>query len=700
MKKPKQEAGSAKASKPGKVPKLFRKPIPEKKFQRKILKRIFVTKEREFLLGLMTRDDEGRYLIAKELGKADAKRLKALAVSIKKNKGLVTGWKAGILLFVVGAMVLFNLIFKNSLAERGMESALQSLFQARADVEGTRVSLFRGQLAFDSLTVADREEPMRNLFELKETELRVNVWELLKKRLVVERAVATGIAMDTPRQVSGALEGAGAVDAEAPQSAEVPSGLETLAGEADPEAIFAAQRARLTSPAYIGEVNREYEKALEKWPPEIDSLGGELEDARKAAARIAELDAASIDTLEEAASALRLIEENVDPVREAVASVERTAREFNRDRQRLDALRQDIGEALEADYALLESVVADPGGELTGIAAQAAENILRARVGSYYDRLSKLLDAAGRLSADREENEESAGLARSGAVVNFPTVGYPRFLVREFRLSAGTAGTSPYVDLRAADFSSQPDLWPRPATFSFELLSGGLGLAGDGLLDLRSSAETLLSLDGTLSGGGFDAGDRFEYLGIEDLESETDGIVGLIVDGDRNGSGSAEIRLEEMEYEFDGSDDPLKEALREILNETKEAVFTVGFGLKEGRLTDFTVRSDLDRLISRRVGAYLERKAEELTEELKERLRDEVASQLADNSRLEGLLGSYGNELSGSIREADSLEDLIAKRRDDVETRMEEIRDRAAADVRKEAENLLEDAGKKLKLPF
>jgi len=700
MKKPKQEAGSAKASKPGKVPKLFRKPIPEKKFQRKILKRIYVTKEREFLLGLITRDDEGRYVIAKELGKADAKRLKALAVSIKKNKGLVTGWKAGILLFIVGAVVLFNLIFKNSLAERGMESALQSIFQARADVEGTRVSLFRGQLAFDFLTVADREDPMRNLFELEETELRVNVWELLKKRLIVERAVATGIALDTPRQVSGALEGAEGPDAEAQESADAPSGLETLAGEADPEAIFMAQRARLTSPGYIEQVNEEYREALEKWPPEIDSLGGELDDARRAAGRIAEVDAASIDTLEEAASALRLIEENVDPVREAAASVERTAREFNRDRQRLDALRQDIGEALEADYALLESVVADPGGELTGIAAQAAENILRARVGSYYGRLQKLLDAAGRLSSDAKEKEEPSGLARSGAVVSFPMVGYPRFLLREFRLSAGTAGTSPYVDLRAEDFSSQPDLWPKPATFSFDLLSGGLGLEGEGLLDLRDTAETVLSLDGTLSGGGFEAGDRFGYLGIENLESGTDGTVALNVDGGRNGRGSAEIRLVEMEYEFDGSDDPLKEALREILNETKEAVFTVGFGLEEGRLTDFTVRSDLDRLISRRVGAYLERKAEELTEELKQRLRDEVAASLADNSRLEGLLGSYGSELAGSVREADSFEDLIEERRDDIETRMEEIRNRAAAEVQKEAENLLEDAGKKLKLPF
>jgi uncharacterized protein (TIGR03545 family) len=700
MKKPEREADSAKVSKPGKVPKLFRRPIPEKKFQRKILKRIFVTKEREFLLGLMKQDTEGRYILAKELSKADAKRLKALAASIKKNKGLVTGWKAGILLFIIGAVLVFNLVFKNSLAERGMESALQSLFQARADVEGTRVSLFRGQLAFDSLAVADREKPMRNLFELKETELRVNIWELLKKRLVIERAAATGIALDTPREVSGALEGAESADADAPESADVPSGLETLAGEADPEAIFAAQRSRITSPAYIEQVNGEYRQALEKWPVEIDSLGGEIEEARKAAGRIAAVDAASVDTLEEAAAALRLIEENVGPVREAASSAERTAREFNRDRQRLDALRQDIGEALEADYALLESVVADPGGELTGIAGQAAENILRARAGSYYDRLRKLLDAAGKLSSDNEKREESSGLARRGAVVSFPTVGYPRFLVREFHLSAGTSGTDPYVDLRAGDFSSQPDLWPRPATFSFDLLSGGLGLQGDGLLDLRSSAETLLALDGTLEGGGFDAGDRFAYLGIENLESATDGTLGLSVDADGNGRGSAEIRLVEMEYQFDGSDDPLKEALREILIDTTEAVFTVGFGLREGRLTDFTVRSDLDRIIAQRVGAYLERRAQELTEELKERLRDEVASSLADNSRLEGLLGAYGGDLAGSVREADSLEDLIGKQREELEARIEEIRNEAAADVRKEAENLLEDAGKKLKLPF
>ena len=188
-----------------KLPKMFRKPIPKKRFEKKILRRIYLAKERDFLLSLAKQDEQERYVISGELSKAEAKHLATLAKSIRKNRGLVTGWKAAILAVIIGSLLVFNFLFKDRLAEAGMEAALENVFRARAEAEGVHLSLFRGSLSFESLSVADRDKPMENLFELSRSELRVNIWELLKKRLVIERAVCSGIRLGTPRDSSGAL---------------------------------------------------------------------------------------------------------------------------------------------------------------------------------------------------------------------------------------------------------------------------------------------------------------------------------------------------------------------------------------------------------------------------------------------------------------------------------------------------------------
>lgn len=684
-----------------KLPKPFRKPIKAKKFEKKILKRIYIDKEREFLLSIVKKDDAGRYVISRELTKPEAKRLKALAKSIKKNKGVVTVWKAGIIGVIIAAVLIFNILFKDQLAERGIEAALESVFLAESELTGTKVSLIRGEIRFDSLQVADRGEPMRNLFQLAETELDLNTWELLRKRVVIERAVCTGIALGTDREVSGVLPGREAEGAaDSGVETEESSGLENLVSDADPEALLAAQMERLESLPYIEEVNAEYAAAVEKWPDTIAALEDDLRAAEAAADEIRAIRFDRIDTLDEAAAAAKVIEENSPAIERAAARVEDAAEDFDRDRRRLTELQQGVQDAIEADYALLESVVADPGGELTGIASQAADNILRAKLKENYRKLNRLVAAGKKLTADTAGGEATPDKRRAGETVYFPATGYPRFLMQEFIVSAGSLGEDPFVELSISDLNSDPDLWGRPSRISFSMLNDGLGVDGDGELDLRSDAEHLLTFGGELAGGGFDLGSALDHLGIEDFEGGAGGSLEFRLNPDEEGEGQAQIILSPLRPSFDGADDLLKEAIREILGNTDSTRIELSFMSDGALITDLDVRSDLDSQLSAQVGAYLEQKADELTEELKERLRDELADELQRNSELQNLLGESGGEMAGALRDGASAEEILDSRRNEVEERIEEIKDEAAGQVEDEAKNLLEDAAKELKLPF
>ena len=682
-----------------KLPKMFRKPIPKKRFEKKILRRIYLAKERDFLLSLAKQDEQERYVISGELSKAEAKHLATLAKSVRKNRGLVTGWKAAILAVIIGSLLVFNFLFKDRLAEAGMEAALENVFRARAEAEGVHLSLFRGSLSFESLSVADRDKPMENLFELSGSELRVNIWELLKKRLVIERAVCSGIQLGTPRDSSGALPETETTEAGFSPEDSSSSGLGALLADTDPEALLQTQFDRLQSPAYLDEVNSRYRQALDLWPERIEAVQNDLETGRTAASRIAALKIQEIDSLQEAADAAKVIQDNYPRVEDAASTVRRTNRDFQQDRETLTDLQRGVRDALEEDYRLLESVVADPGGELGGVASQAAENLLKARIGRYYDYALKAIDASRKMKSEKGK-KEAADVRRQGAVVNFPVRGYPRFMIEELYISYGSSGSGEYLEASAQDISSDQEIVGRPVRFSLNAEDGVHRISGEGSLDTREGAQEFLSLEGGLEGGGFAIGNALSGIGLEELKGSADGSLAFSIDPGMMGAGTAEIRLEDMNPIFQDDGNLLQNAVREVLATTNSAVFTVSFEADEGGFTRFRVQSDLDALLARRVGDFLDAEASRLRERLKVLLREELASALEENAELENLLGTWGGELAEDLREAGSLEDLARSQEERLDTRMREMRDEAAGEVQDKAEDLIKDAAKDFKLPF
>ena len=684
--------------KPKKLPRMFRKPIPKKRFEKKILRRIHLAKERDFLLSITTMDEHQRYVVSKDLSKADFKRLSALSRAVRKNRGVVTSWKAAILAVIIGALLIFNFVFKDRLAEAGMEAALKGIFQAQVEAEGVHVSLFHGSVSFDSLAVADRSRPMENLFELSRSELRINIWELLKKRLIIERVICSGIQMGTPRESSGALPGVVADEGAFSVAESGSSGLGVLLTDTDPEALLQSQLERLGSFAYIDEVNSRYRQAIDVWPERIQALQDDLESGRDAAERIAALDLQDIDTLQEAAEAAKILQDNVPQVEKAATTVRRTHRDFQEEWESLTDLQESIQRVIQDDYRLLESVVANPGGELAGVASQAAENLLKARIGKYYDYALRAVDASKKMKSEKETEETAS--RRRGTVIHFPVRGYPRFMIQELYVSYGSAGSGEYLEASVHDIGSSQEIIGRPLRFSLKAEEGSHRIGGEGFLDTRDGAEEYLFLEGDFAGGRFDIGNALSGIGLEELKGSVMGNIDFTIDSGMNGTGTADIKLEDMDPVFQDAENILQSAFREVLSGTNSADFTVSFDADENGFTRFRVDSNLDALLASRVENFLGAEAERLRERLRELLQVKLSSALEENTRLESLLGTYGSELAGKLRDAGSMEDNAGSRQEGLDARLQEIRDEAASEVQDTAEDLIKNAAKDFKLPF
>ena len=82
--------------------------------------------------------DKGKYVFTGDIGKKETKRLKTLAKSIKKNKGVFVVWKLALVLILAGAIAGFNILFKNKLLESLAEQGLETVFGAPVEISGLK----------------------------------------------------------------------------------------------------------------------------------------------------------------------------------------------------------------------------------------------------------------------------------------------------------------------------------------------------------------------------------------------------------------------------------------------------------------------------------------------------------------------------------------------------------------------------------
>jgi hypothetical protein len=186
-----------------KAPKLFPSVIAERLFQKRILERVHTVGDRKFLETLYQPGAGGMRRRKTDLGEQDLRRLAGLAKSITANRGVVQVPRLIILGVIVAAAIVVNLAFKNALLTRALVAGLEGVFNARAEVAGLDFRVLGGSIAIDAIAVADRDRPMRNLFELGPTELSIDVFRLFEGSVIIRNLECRDVRWDTPRAASG-----------------------------------------------------------------------------------------------------------------------------------------------------------------------------------------------------------------------------------------------------------------------------------------------------------------------------------------------------------------------------------------------------------------------------------------------------------------------------------------------------------------
>ena len=495
-----------------KAPGFYKKLLSPEKLEKKYLKFIEVPVDKSFIKSCYEEREDGLH-IRSDLYEEQVKRLKSLAAAIKKNrKGVVNILPLGIAAALIAALVIFFTIFANPILQKALETGLEAVFEARVNAERFRISLLKFEIAMNSLTIADRDRPMKNLIQFSAMRIKLRPEAVLRGKVYIEEIRADRIRFGTDRTVSGALPGKAPKEKKPGEELTIPPLLDLA--NFDPMALLNQEYSKLQTPKLYDSAIEAYETANAKWKGEQESARARLAELQTRAEPLLKInvnDYRTLDakTIEQIRTTISEVNALVDSVQAAQNDVNRMVSGVQQDINAAISLEQGARNAFTADFAHLRSYI-DLG---SGAAMEVLEPIVRSILTDaaetylgYGERALEILDKVKAMQAKLPKSSEKPPKKEvfRGRDVVFPTRQYPRFFMGILATDVLTPGAWQWgFDLRGV--SSDPDLSGVPTTLALALLETGDGYnrsgAFNGRADFRSNASERFNAE--LSGGGF-----------------------------------------------------------------------------------------------------------------------------------------------------------------------------------------------------
>ena len=678
--------------KKNKIPGLFRKQYKIKAFNSKIVKRIHIPKDQEIIKNLFVKNSNGKMEIIKDIPKDVLLKLKPLSKSIKKNRGMVSRWKLIIVLFIIASILIFNIFFKDRLLTQGIEKTLESIFQADVEIRELNFSLLKGSISYNSLTIADADNNMQNLLETGPSEFRIDMKELSKKRVKIEEMSMTGVMWDSPRMDDGALDNSGSTESDGSNEddSKVFEVLALDSGEFDIEALLEDQKSNLTSLNLINQGNEEIDAFTQKWEGVYSEKDKEIEELETDVEELKLLTTQNTGTIKEGQVIALQIKDLYPRVTDTKDGLVALQHDFKEDKNSLMDLKKSINNAVDDDIAYLNGMLNLTTSDIGSLASDAAEKYIRNRWNDYYEKALKAFEIYEKfqINENKELTDEKVFQRDSGRNIYFPSPDNPGFLIEHILLS-GSWGLSGSFTSEIRSLSNEPDKLNEGSSFLVNFGSAQSTIKLDGILDLRTDSEIPFLMEIESPGNFLSMEEGIAVLNISNLNSNAEFIGESKTSKEKNTViTTLDIILTEIEIEQENEEGFLSEAVKDILSDMNSIDLRAEIGINRDGLETVKVLSDLDDILSERIGGYIKDKADDTEEELRVSLEEYLSSSLEDNQTLQSSLAALDVKSLDQISSVNNMENQVNKLKSDAEKKTLD-----------ETTKLLDQVTDKIKLP-
>jgi uncharacterized protein (TIGR03545 family) len=648
---------------------------------------------------------EDNYVFTKEITKSEEKKLKSLVKVIKSNrKGAV---KVIPLIFasaIVGAGIVFFTLFANPILGNMLERGLESIFEAKADVRSFNFSLLRFDVAIRGITVANRDSPMTNLFEMEGIRLNLKPEAVLRGKIYIEEISADNMRFGTPRRTSGALPARPPKEAPPPRppSPETPPLIDIQ--NFDATALLNQEFERLNTPRLYDIAIEAYDETLSKWQGQVAETRAQIEELRSMSEPLLAMNFANIRDVETIRSTVQDINNMVTTVQGAANHATGIVSGIEADINMARALEANARSAITDDINHLRSFIDISGGSAFAAIEPFIRDILSDAAGEYIEYGLRALEALEKIKAmsdskpKEEKPKKEPRVAFRGRNVSFPTASYPAFFLGTLR-SDFMHDTWHWL-FNINNISSNPDITNRPVSMALALNEEGGNLtrraAFNGTADFRTNPQDQQRFSANVIGSGFPVslGDQLSNVGINGFQGNTG--FSVLVNGFTDGGFRAGGDVNITHASIVDPSGTIAEAISTAVRQAENINLGIEIINRAEQDNEFNITTNIAELINQAVRqavqAYAAIAMAQLERALQERIDEYIGDRFGASVEAEQLLALA----RGDRAIIDQMRGQLDAKRNEVEQRLRGVVDETTQQLRDEAARQAEQAARSL----
>jgi len=522
-----------------KLPSLFKKKYTKKALEKKIYKKIFIDDDKKFVKGFIEQTGtKGKKEVPvfgipadKSINKKDLKRLKEIAKSIKKQKGRIKCVPLiACIVFIVAVGVLVTTT-KNMICRKIITNTCETMFEAKCDIGYLNVKFLDSSFTMKDFEVADKKEPMKDLFSIDSVTFDFSFPQLLRAHFVAEDLSVLGVELGKERKTSGDLTAkrlakiekkkAKKAAKEAKQVEQTPvmeslknkvadvttAEVSSLFAQYNPQTIIENCYAQLQTPAVSQDVKAQVEKINAEWKTTPDTITSKVNTVKSSVNTAMNYDFSKIQNdpvkIKEAIEVINKAITEVNGLREETNKLATTVKTQANDVTALsaklnDAIKHDKNLAATEINKITSFKLSDSKKLLTGYFDKLGYALLGKYYPYVYKTVNKLIEIKNAPTKAKKEKKQKAkatpGARLPGRDVYFRGDTTPRFWIKK----AAASGLG--ITAQATNITTDMDAINKPAVADVVMKKDGIGHNAKLTVDCRStSTAPLINADYTCS---------------------------------------------------------------------------------------------------------------------------------------------------------------------------------------------------------
>ena len=678
-----------------KIPYIFDDDFSEKEFEKNLLSKIYVPADQQFISSLYEKSEEGIYSLREnlELSKQEQKKIKTIATQIKKQKGRVKLVPLIITIAIIVLAVMTVITFKNRIVKKGMTMALESVFGAKCDISSVNLKIFDSSLRVKEIAVADKKEPMKNLFELSDINIDFDLVQLLKGRFVMDEILAEGIQLGTDREVSGELplkkkkddkkdelteeektqikpiqqQIADLIKEKTGVSAE---GVTHMFSQYDPKKMVNDFYDQMQSPKIIQNLQPQAENLVTGWKTTAEQMDHDVKDFTQKAQVLVNTDISKINdpvVLKQLLENLNAVLTQADTIK---TSVESAVTKVKDDAQTVNNIANDMKNAVNSDFAMVDNKVKQLSsldiskatrlfsGDLDQPALQMISKYLPTAK-MVLDKVQEFQKSGSKTEKEKKTKKKTSTNRLAGRTVEYRKDNVPNFLVRNLSLSGKDVKRNFALSGNIKNISNDCDKLDKPVEAFVKLNRNSVNTETlSAVVDMRKN-RVQKAISASLTGSGY----SFNDFTIPNMEN-TAGIPFI--------SGLANIKADlafdtDLSFDIAGALDLTKAAIKvkpfepefayslytRAVEPITQFVLSANAGYDPKNLLKLLINSDLDKKLSesmqilfRQELTNAKNQIETLAKQEIEKLTGPLEEQLSMFGDIKSLINTDGNDFS------------------------------------------------------